>query len=127
MKFIAKTNFRSLYFLNFTQFLGALNDNIFKLLIAYLLISIKGESQASSILSIAGIVFVVPFLLFSNAAGVLADKISKRNITVGTKVAEVVIMTIGIISISLKWEFGSYFLLLLMAAQSAVLALRSSE
>jgi len=120
MKFIAKTNFRALYFLNFTQFLGALNDNIFKLLIAYLLISIKGESQASSILSIAGIVFVVPFLLFSNAAGVLADKISKRNITVGTKVAEVLIMTIGVISISLKWEFGSYFLLFLMAAQSAV-------
>ncbi len=120
MKFIAKTNFRSLYFLNFTQFLGALNDNIFKLLIAYLLISIKGEAQASSILSIAGIVFVVPFLLFSNAAGVLADRISKRNITVATKVAEVIIMAIGVISISFKWEFGSYFLLFLMAAQSAV-------
>jgi len=120
MKFLAKTNFRSLYFLNFTQFLGALNDNIFKLLIAYLLISVKGESQASSILSIAGVVFVVPFLLFSNAAGVLADKISKRNITIGTKIAEVVIMTIGVISISLKWEFGSYFLLFLMAGQSAV-------
>jgi acyl-[acyl-carrier-protein]-phospholipid O-acyltransferase / long-chain-fatty-acid--[acyl-carrier-protein] ligase len=120
MKFTNKTNYKSLHLLNITQFLGALNDNIFKLIVAYLLINLKGQSEASSILAIAGIVFVVPFLLFSNAAGVLADKLSKRNITVGTKVAEVLIMTLGVISISLKWEFGSYFLLFLMAMQSAV-------
>lgn len=120
MKIPGKTNYRSLHLLNITQFLGALNDNIFKLLIAYLLINVKGEQQASSILAIAGMVFVVPFLLFSNAAGVLADKISKRNITVGTKIAEVVIMALGVVSIYSQWEFGSYFLLFLMATQSAV-------
>jgi len=114
-----KSDFRSLYFLNATQFLGALNDNIFKLLIVYLLINVKGEQEASSILAIAGMVFVIPFLLFSNAAGVLADRLSKRNITVGTKAAEVAIMTLGTISIYFKWEFGSYFLLFLMATQSA--------
>lgn len=119
MKLFRKSDFRSLYFLNATQFLGALNDNLFKFLIAYLLINVKGQNEASSIMAIAGMVFVIPFLLFSNAAGVLADRLSKRNITVGTKIAEVIIMTLGAIAIYLKWEFGSYFLLFLMATQSA--------
>ncbi len=120
MRFFFKSDLRSLHLLNATQFLGALNDNIFKLLLVYFLINVKGEDEASSILGIAGMVFVIPFLLFSNAAGVLADRISKRNIIVFTKFAEVLIMSLGFFAFLFKFEFGSYLLLFLMATQSAV-------
>jgi acyl-[acyl-carrier-protein]-phospholipid O-acyltransferase/long-chain-fatty-acid--[acyl-carrier-protein] ligase len=120
MRWPFQSDFRSFYFLNATQFLGALNDNIFKLLVIYLLIYVKGPNAAGSILSIAGAVFVIPFLLFSSGAGVLADRISKRTIIVFTKILELVIMLFGILAVSLEWEFGSYAALFLMATQSAI-------
>lgn len=115
-----QSHFRSFYFLNATQFLGALNDNIFKLLVIYLLINLKGPEEANSILSLAGAVFVIPFLLFSSGAGVLADKVSKRSIIVFTKVLEVSIMLFGVWSVYFRWEIGAYLALFLMATQSAI-------
>lgn len=120
MSFFARTNYRSFYLLNATQFLGAMNDNIFKLLVIYLLIHVKGPAFANSILAIAGAVFVIPFLLFSSAAGVLADRKSKRSIIVATKLLEVIVMTLSIVAVYLQSGIGCYFLLFLMASQSAV-------
>lgn len=120
MRWFFRTDFRSFYLLNATQFLGALNDNIFKLLVIYLLIHVKGPAAANAILSIAGAIFVIPFLLFSSSAGVLADRISKRTIIVFTKIFEVATMLFGLLSVSLKWEFGSYAALFLLATHSAV-------
>lgn len=120
MRWLFRSDFRSFYFLNATQFLGALNDNIFKLLVIYLLIHVKGPAQANSILSIAGAVFVIPFLLFSSSAGILADRLSKRSIIVFTKVFELAVMLFGLLAISFEWEFGSYAALFLMASQSAL-------
>jgi acyl-[acyl-carrier-protein]-phospholipid O-acyltransferase/long-chain-fatty-acid--[acyl-carrier-protein] ligase len=120
MRWSIPTDYRSFYFLNVTQFLGALNDNIFKLLVIYLLINVKGPAAANSILSLAGAVFVIPFLLFSSGAGVLADRISKRTIIVFTKILELAIMIFGLISVSFVWEFGAYTALFFMATQSAI-------
>ena len=86
MRWLFRPDYRSFYLLNATQFLGALNDNVFKLLVIYLLINVKGPAAANSILSLAGAVFVIPFLLFSSGAGVLADRISKRTIIVFPKI-----------------------------------------
>ncbi|MBU6382737.1 MAG: MFS transporter [Verrucomicrobia bacterium] len=115
-----RSDFRSFYFLNATQFLGALNDNLFKLLVIYLLINVKGTSEANSILSIVGAVFVIPFLLFSSGAGVLADRMSKRTIIVYTKALELVIVLFAFLAVALQWEIGSYAALFLMATQSAI-------
>jgi acyl-[acyl-carrier-protein]-phospholipid O-acyltransferase / long-chain-fatty-acid--[acyl-carrier-protein] ligase len=120
MHWLLRTDYRSFYFLNATQFLGALNDNVFKLLIVFLLINVEGEQYASSILAIAGAVFVIPFLFFSSAAGVLADRISKRNILVSMKISEVVLMSLSMIAIYLQSGPFCYSLLFLMAAQSTV-------
>ena len=120
MRFTSRSNFKSFYLLNATQFLGALNDNVFKLLVIYLLINVKGAIAANSILSLAGAIFVIPFLIFSSGAGVLADKISKRTIIVITKVLELIIMLFGMIAVYFQWEFGSYAALFCMAAQSAL-------
>jgi acyl-[acyl-carrier-protein]-phospholipid O-acyltransferase/long-chain-fatty-acid--[acyl-carrier-protein] ligase len=120
MKKIFKENRYSFLFLNITQFLGALNDNVFKLLIVFMLINIKGPAAASIILSIAGAIFVIPFLLFSAAAGVLADRHSKRNILMSMKIAEIAVMVLSVLAIFLKSEIGVYALLFFMASQSSV-------
>ncbi len=120
MRWLFRSDFRSFYLLNATQFLGALNDNVFKLLVIYLLIYVKGPASANSILSIAGAVFVMPFLFFSSSAGILADRISKRTIIVATKVLELVIMAFGLLCVYYEWEFGLYTALFFMATQSTL-------
>ncbi len=120
MRRLLKTNLRSFYFLNVAQFLGALNDNLFKFLVIYLLIAVKGQAFANIILSLAGAIFVIPFLLFSSAAGVLADRLSKRNIIVFCKILEVSIMLFACIAVYTVWEIGLYTALFLLATHSAI-------
>ncbi|MBI3900983.1 MAG: MFS transporter, partial [Chlamydiia bacterium] len=67
----------SFIFLNITQLLTALNDNLYKLLLVFCLISLQGVDQANTILALAGAIFVIPFLLFAALAGSLADRFSK--------------------------------------------------
>ena len=110
----------SFIFLNVTQFLGALNDNVFKLLVIFMLISIRGTEAASSILSSVGAVFVIPFLIFSSAAGVIADRISKRSILVYMKFLEIIVMCLSVFAMYLQSQVSLYVLLFLMAAQSTV-------
>lgn len=114
------TDFRSLYLLNITQFLGALNDNIFKLLVIFFLIHIKGAADTNTILSLAGAFFVIPFLLFSSGSGVLADKVRKNKIIVWTKALEVMTMSASVLAVYIESPFFSYFLLFLMGTQSAI-------
>jgi len=109
----------SFTYLNITQFLGALNDNIYKLLIVFFLITIQGIENSHMILATTGAIFVLPFLLFSAPSGTLADRYSKRNIIFWTKVFELVIMVGGIIAFSFESSIGAYIVLFLLAAQSA--------
>lgn len=120
MRWFYKSDFRSFYFLNATQFLGALNDNIFKLLVIYLLINVQGPAAAPKILSLAGSIFVIPFLLFSSGAGVLADRHSKRTIIVFTKMLEVAIMIFGLFAVIFESEWGAFTALFCMATQSTI-------
>jgi len=120
MRLLEKSDYRSFQLLNAAQFLGALNDNIFKLLVVYLLINVKGPNEANTILSIAGAIFVLPFLLFSSASGVMADRISKRTIVVFTKFMEVLVMSLGLAAIYYESEIASYVLLFFMGLQSAI-------
>lgn len=107
------------WFLNVAQLLGVVNDNVFKLLIAYLFIDLKGVEHSSEILFWVGTIYVVPFLLFSNAAGVLADRFSKSKMIVFLKLTEVIIMVFGVFAFAFKSEFASYTLLFLLSVQSA--------
>jgi acyl-[acyl-carrier-protein]-phospholipid O-acyltransferase/long-chain-fatty-acid--[acyl-carrier-protein] ligase len=113
-----KTN-NSFKWFNATQFLGALNDNIFKLLVIFFLIGVQGDNAAAKVTSLASAIFVVPFLIFMAYAGKLADRYSKSRIVVWAKFAEIIIMTIGFIAFLLHSGIGLYCVLFLMAAQSA--------
>ena len=120
MNFNFYKKFSSFTYLNVTQFLGALNDNIFKLLLVYLFIDIEGIEHSHQILAASGVVFVAPFLLFSASSGTLADKFSKRNIIIITKVMELVIMILGVLSFYYQTKLGSFTVLFLLATQSAI-------
>lgn len=110
----------SFTYLNITQFLGALNDNIYKLLIAYYLIDREGIENSHAILAFTGAIFVLPFLLFSAFSGVMADRYSKRNIIVFTKILELIIMLLGVATFWYESHIGLYVILFLLAAQTAL-------
>lgn len=112
--------FSSFTYLNVTQFLGALNDNIYKLLIVYFFIQVEGIEYSHQILATTGAIFVIPFLLFSASSGILADRFSKRDIIVLTKILELVIMALGVCAFAFQSKWGSYGVLFLMATQSAI-------
>lgn len=110
----------SFTYLNLTQFLGALNDNIYKLLIVYFLIQIEGIAYSHQILATTGAIFVLPFLLFSAISGTMADRFSKRDIIVITKILELVIMGLAVLAFGIESKLGSYAILFLLATQSAI-------
>ncbi|MDP1879848.1 MAG: MFS transporter [Parachlamydiaceae bacterium] len=112
--------FSSFTYLNITQFLGALNDNIYKLLIVFFFIQLEGVQKSHEILAITGAIFVIPFLLFSAVSGTLADRFSKRDIIVTTKIFELVIMGLGVCAFAFQSKWGSYMILFLLATQSAI-------
>src|SRR5258708_30803556 len=107
----SKSGRHALGFLNVTQFLGVINDNVFKFVMAFLLIDALGFSKASSILSATGAIYVIPFLLFSSSAGILADRFTKQKLLVVMKVAQILIMLLAIIAFGIKSIWGCYTLL----------------
>jgi acyl-[acyl-carrier-protein]-phospholipid O-acyltransferase/long-chain-fatty-acid--[acyl-carrier-protein] ligase len=106
--------------LNIAQFCGALNDNVFKVLAILFLIHLHGAGEAARISALAAVVFVVPFLIFSAAAGVLADRLSKRDILVFCKALEVLAMLGAAASFVFRFELGLYLTLFLVGTHSAL-------
>jgi acyl-[acyl-carrier-protein]-phospholipid O-acyltransferase/long-chain-fatty-acid--[acyl-carrier-protein] ligase len=108
-----------------TQFLTAMNDNIFR----WLVIGIgkdHAEQNVEQILMAGTVCFVAPYLVLSAPAGYLADRYSKRSVILGCKIAEIVIMALGVGAILLGglpsfWALALLFgTVALMGAQSAL-------
>jgi acyl-[acyl-carrier-protein]-phospholipid O-acyltransferase/long-chain-fatty-acid--[acyl-carrier-protein] ligase len=106
-------------YLNFTQFLGVVNDNFFKLTLIFMLLQVQGFENNQTILALAGAIFVVPFLLFSIPAGTLADRYSKSTITKIIKLLELFAAILGVIGFALKDSLLSYTALFLFATSGA--------
>ncbi|MCJ8190437.1 MFS transporter [Sphingomicrobium aestuariivivum] len=79
------------------QFLGALNDNLFRTAMVLLVIfGIYDDPDTEASLSaLAGGLFILPFMLFSAVAGSLADAHDKAKVIRHIKSAELVIMLCG--------------------------------
>ena len=101
-----------------TQFLGAFNDNLFKIVVSMLAVHAASHDNAGRQLSLVGIVFILPFLLFSGYAGQLADIYSKRRVLVVTKSLEIAAAGLGLIAfVSGRLEL-TYAVLFLIAVQA---------
>jgi len=110
----------SFRYLNIAQFVGAMNDNIFKLLLAFCFIQLEGAASSNRILSIAGAVYVLPFILLSTSAGIFADRYSKKTIIVATRIAELIVLLFGMVAFALQSQFLSFTALFLLATHSAI-------
>jgi hypothetical protein len=106
-----------------TQFLGALNDNIFRnglvILVTFQGVLVAGMNH-SELANVAGALFILPFFLFSATAGQLADKYEKSMLMRRIKLLEITLMIIAAIA----FTSGSYvvllFVLFLMGCQSTL-------
>ncbi|MFQ5587705.1 MAG: MFS transporter [Nitrospiria bacterium] len=98
-----------------TQFLGAFNDNVFKIVISML--AIKNNAETSGVyISLIGAIFMVPFFFFSGYAGYAADRFNKRSILVWTKFVELVAMMLAYFSFlagRIEWMLAVLFLMAL--------------
>jgi acyl-[acyl-carrier-protein]-phospholipid O-acyltransferase/long-chain-fatty-acid--[acyl-carrier-protein] ligase len=76
------------------QFQGAFSDNTLKWLVSFLVLEsgVSREQRDFLFILVVPMVFAIPFLVFSIPGGYLADRFSKRSVTVCTKVLEVVTM-----------------------------------
>ena len=81
-----------------TQFLGALNDNVFKVgftsLVTFQAARFSGVDPKTAAFLISAI-FIIPFVLFSATSGQIADKYDKATLTRFVKTFEIVVMLIG--------------------------------
>jgi acyl-[acyl-carrier-protein]-phospholipid O-acyltransferase/long-chain-fatty-acid--[acyl-carrier-protein] ligase len=84
---------RGFWSLIVTQFQGAFSDNALKTLVMFIgLGAVLTSRQHAAIVPLLGILFSTPFILFSMAGGFLADRFSKRTVTIGVKVFEIGVM-----------------------------------
>ncbi len=82
-----------------TQFLGAFNDNFYKIIVTLVALDLPATaSGANPYIPLIGGLFILPFLLFSGYAGYLADIHSKRTILVGVKIFEIFAMSFGLVA-----------------------------
>lgn len=102
-----------------SQFLGALNDNIFRTVVK-LLITAKFvvAGHGSSYLSIAQGLFVLPFILFSGYAGWAGDRYSKVSILKAAKVAEVIVALVALYFFYHEILWGLFACVFLMGVHS---------
>ncbi len=82
-----------------TQFLGAFNDNFYKIIVTLVALDIPASAGGGKhLIPLIGGLFILPFLLFSGYSGYLADIYSKRNVLVAVKCFEIVAMGFGILA-----------------------------
>lgn len=106
--------------LNLIQFLAALNENLFKMLVAFFAIFLMGAENASEVMAKTSFLFLIPFLLFSIVGGLFADKYSKKWIVVTTRIMEFCLFLFALLAFTLNSIFGAYILLFLLATVSAI-------
>ncbi len=105
-----------------TNFFTAVNDNAFRWFVIGTGKEFWDVKNHSQILMWGTVCFVLPYLVFAVPAGWLADRFSKRNVIMACKVAEIVIMLLGVAALLVQ----SFELLLVavffMGTQSAMFA-----
>jgi acyl-[acyl-carrier-protein]-phospholipid O-acyltransferase / long-chain-fatty-acid--[acyl-carrier-protein] ligase len=111
---------RGFWSLVLTQFQGAFNENGLKNLVVFIILGMamqKGDRDR--LVLIVGTLFSVPFILFSMTGGFLADRYSKRTVTIWTKFLEMAVMILAIAGLgwqNLNLEMTAVFLASTQAA-----------
>ncbi|OUY09568.1 MFS transporter [Acinetobacter indicus] len=104
-----------------TQFLGALNDNVFKqallLVITYGWIS-QQSGSISTLNNLAALLFILPYFIFSATAGQIADKYERSQLVRYLKLLEIAVMLLATVGFLIGNLWLLMFALFLMGTQS---------
>jgi Major Facilitator Superfamily len=89
-----------------TQLLNAFNDNLFKnAMVLFVVYSVYNSAEKETAFSgIASGLFILPFVILSALAGQLADMRDKAAIIRIVKTAEIGIMFVGAVGLTLAWQ-----------------------
>jgi len=106
-----------------TQFLGALNDNIFRnglvILITFQGVVVAGMDH-NQLANVAAGLFILPFFLFSATAGQLADKYEKSMLIRRVKMLEIALMILAALALVSESYSLLLLVLFLMGCQSTM-------
>src|ERR1700756_2891612 len=104
-----------------TQFQGAFNDNGLKFFVIYLILGQNPTTAQKDFgVFLIGNLFPIPFLLFSMTGGFLADRFSKRSVTIGTKLFEIAAMLFAIFAFHQGNPYLAYTVIFLASTQAAL-------
>ncbi|MBB5353225.1 acyl-[acyl-carrier-protein]-phospholipid O-acyltransferase/long-chain-fatty-acid--[acyl-carrier-protein] ligase [Haloferula luteola] len=106
--------------LMFTQFFGAVNDNLLKGVLSFAVATggIWADKLGPGGQSYVGLCLTVPFILLSGLAGQVADRTSKRTVSVAMKAAEIAIALVGLVAFLAGNLWLGLAVMLLLAIQS---------
>jgi acyl-[acyl-carrier-protein]-phospholipid O-acyltransferase/long-chain-fatty-acid--[acyl-carrier-protein] ligase len=114
---------RGFWALIVTQFQGAFSDNVYRTLAMFMIIGMTlphfPDASREFKMALVGGLFAVPFILLSMTGGYLADRLSKRTVVIGTKLAEIVIMAVALAALLVREPWLILLTVLLMGSQSA--------
>jgi acyl-[acyl-carrier-protein]-phospholipid O-acyltransferase/long-chain-fatty-acid--[acyl-carrier-protein] ligase len=112
---------RGFWALIVTQFQGAFSDNILRNLLLSMIVGMEMQkTERETFVSVVTFLFSIPFLFFSMPGGWLADRFSKRQVTLWTKVMEfgsMLLATAGLATHTLGLTLAA---LTLVASQAAL-------
>jgi len=106
-----------------TQFLGALNDNVFKTALITMAVFHTADLTTLNGTAVATLlpgIFILPFFLFSATAGQIADKYEKSQLIRLVKIFEVVLMLIAALGFLLHVFWLLVLALLMMGMHSTL-------
>lgn len=103
-----------------TQFFGAMNDNVLKGVLIFMVIDGAWAGRlGNGGQAIVGLCFTVPFLLLSGIAGQIADRYSKRTVTQWVKIVEIPIAVAAAIGFYTGNLWITLFALIALTCQSS--------
>src|SRR5215510_10457356 len=112
---------RSFWGLIVTQFQGAFSLNAFEWLLLYIVLSSDVLHERRDLLvSVIPLFLATPFVLFSMAGGFLADRYSKRRVTITTKLIEIASMALALVGLATQSQPLELTALFLLATQAAL-------
>jgi acyl-[acyl-carrier-protein]-phospholipid O-acyltransferase / long-chain-fatty-acid--[acyl-carrier-protein] ligase len=83
------------------QFQGAFSLNVLRYLLTFMVMrTALSQSHSDALVSLITLLFFIPLVLFSMAGGYLADRFSKRQVTIATKMIEISAMLVAIFALT---------------------------
>ena len=90
-----KSSSAGFWFLFVTQFQGAFSDNVLKSLVVFIILGLNVSlAEQHKTAEMVNALFALPFILFSFFGGFLADRFSKRTITISVKIFEIIVIAL---------------------------------